>query len=930
FRGLTIKEGGYAVFKAESIKASLALIPLIFHKEFEVKNLVITGTDVFVKREAGGGFNIIRILKETYIPVSIKKVRIKTGKAHFTDEFLQGGIKYEAVNIDAMLIPKGADDFSYYGTAKLLPSTRIKFSGETRNGAKDFEGKADIKEFEIERSWPYLSGIIPGETWEGGIDISINYQITGQSVSIKGNAAYSNKLTASIPSLFDKPVSSSQGVFDIEVESNSDVLTVSIPKAQVYFPDFIAFANLKLESRKKNNNDRLVLNLNTTRIPLVSIKEQFFTSILPDSFKKEMNLTSFRRGQIKISNLQLAGNVMDIKRLDYYKTPGSLLAAVEISDAEFTHKDFSRVFSMIDGSIKWKDGNLNVYGVSGKYGKTVVEKLEGGINLLVDAPLAQLNGYCMVDTGEAADELKKRLGKSSPFIPLWRGTGGGFAANGIVPLSFRLSDALNDETGKGLALSISTDATSADMSYLSWIKKEKGFAAAIAADLLVRRDNISIEAAKINFGKSWFTVKGLLNFNSSDLSYQLNITAPNIRLDDIDMIVPYLKREFPSKGSLSASLDLDKKEMQKTPEIRGSLFLRNGEFETRFLPKRVYDANLTSSFYGTSAAITVDSIKTGSSILSGSIDIPDTKTANIDFNLNSPYLNDEDFYNRETAMEAVTMPFIGKGKIAAKQAKVMGFDIESLQTDALLKSDAILLKAKFASNNGNVVSNFIYSGGDSEDASLWRLNVNASNVEIEPLLKQAGAEEKTLTGDADIKIELSARRGTETLSKRIDGKGEVYSKNGRLWKFVVLSKIFSIVNIISIDELFRDGLPYKSVAGNFMVKNGVISTDNLLLDSNSMRMSAIGIIDTTNMTIDAKLGLHPFVSVDKIITNIPLAGWIIGGKEKSVVSMYYEIKGPLKNPEVEAIPIKALGEGVWGIFKRTLKLPLDIVEPLVK
>ncbi|MBI5875944.1 MAG: AsmA family protein, partial [Deltaproteobacteria bacterium] len=128
FRGLTIKEGGYAVFKAESIKASLALIPLIVHKEFEVKNLVITGTDVFVKREADGGLNIIRILKETYIPVSIKKVRIKTGKAHWTDEFLQGGIKYEAVNIDATLIPKGADDFSYYGTAKLLPSTRIKFS----------------------------------------------------------------------------------------------------------------------------------------------------------------------------------------------------------------------------------------------------------------------------------------------------------------------------------------------------------------------------------------------------------------------------------------------------------------------------------------------------------------------------------------------------------------------------------------------------------------------------------------------------------------------------------------------------------------------------------------------------------------------------------------------------------------------------------
>jgi len=92
----------------------------------------------------------------------------------------------------------------------------------------------------------------------------------------------------------------------------------------------------------------------------------------------------------------------------------------------------------------------------------------------------------------------------------------------------------------------------------------------------------------------------------------------------------------------------------------------------------------------------------------------------------------------------------------------------------------------------------------------------------------------------------------------------------------------------------------------------------------------IGTANITDTTIDAKLGLHPFVTVDKIVTKIPLAGWIIGGKEKSVISMYYTIKGPIKNPDVEAIPIRALGEGVWGIFKRILRLPLDAVEPLVE
>jgi len=83
-------------------------------------------------------------------------------------------------------------------------------------------------------------------------------------------------------------------------------------------------------------------------------------------------------------------------------------------------------------------------------------------------------------------------------------------------------------------------------------------------------------------------------------------------------------------------------------------------------------------------------------------------------------------------------------------------------------------------------------------------------------------------------------------------------------------------------------------------------------------------------TVDAKLGLHPFVTVDKIITRIPLVGWIIGGKEKSTISMYYEIKGPLNNPDVSAVPVKSLGTGILGIFQRILEAPVEAVKPLVK
>ncbi|HHD10927.1 MAG TPA: hypothetical protein ENK42_00665, partial [Deltaproteobacteria bacterium] len=136
------------------------------------------------------------------------------------------------------------------------------------------------------------------------------------------------------------------------------------------------------------------------------------------------------------------------------------------------------------------------------------------------------------------------------------------------------------------------------------------------------------------------------------------------------------------------------------------------------------------------------------------------------------------------------------------------------------------------------------------------------------------------------------------------------------------------VNIISITDLFEEGLPYKKIRGDFTIKNGVISTDNLVLDSKSLRMSAIGSIDIAEKTIDTTLGLHPFVTIDKIISKIPLVGWIITGKDKSTVTMYYEIKGPLKNPHVEPIPIKGLGTQMLGIFQRLLTSPIKVLEPL--
>ena len=89
-----------------------------------------------------------------------------------------------------------------------------------------------------------------------------------------------------------------------------------------------------------------------------------------------------------------------------------------------------------------------------------------------------------------------------------------------------------------------------------------------------------------------------------------------------------------------------------------------------------------------------------------------------------------------------------------------------------------------------------------------------------------------------------------------------------------------------------------------------------------MRITIVGKIDLGKNQIDARIGVHPLVTVDTVLSHIPIAGYILTGKDKAFLSYIYEVTGDLDDPKIEAIPFKSVGEGILGIFKRLLETPL--------
>jgi uncharacterized protein YhdP len=95
-----------------------------------------------------------------------------------------------------------------------------------------------------------------------------------------------------------------------------------------------------------------------------------------------------------------------------------------------------------------------------------------------------------------------------------------------------------------------------------------------------------------------------------------------------------------------------------------------------------------------------------------------------------------------------------------------------------------------------------------------------------------------------------------------------------------------------------------------------------LVDSDAMRITLIGEVDLGKNRIDAKIGIHPLVALDAVLSNLPVAGYILTGKDKAFLSYVYEVRGDLDDPKIEAIPIRSAGEGLFGIIKRLLETPL--------
>jgi uncharacterized protein YhdP len=218
---------------------------------------------------------------------------------------------------------------------------------------------------------------------------------------------------------------------------------------------------------------------------------------------------------------------------------------------------------------------------------------------------------------------------------------------------------------------------------------------------------------------------------------------------------------------------------------------------------------------------------------------------------------------------------------------------------------------------------------EGELGNRYDLNFNLERVDAERFL-QALDITREATGTLSAQGDVTAR-GNTLLDVKNTALGNVRLKleKGSLRRFSLLSKVFSILNVsqllkFQLPDMVTGGMPYNEVKGSFAISDGVVTTEDLFINSDAINISVLGKANMVREDLDFTIGVLPLQTVDKVINRIPVVGWLLTGKDKGFVTVFFEAKGKWSDPVVTAIPAKSIGKGVLNVFRRVFELPVRL------
>ena len=982
FIGVTIKEknGSDDFVKADRLTIKIALIPLL-RKEIVLTRMQLEHPVLRLTRDRDGVFNISDLLQPPPgAPApAIKGIELKNANISFADSlFSETPLVTELSDADLYLsqLTRGKNcDFKLTGKLKsgsrkepflLAGSAHLAPAGSPL-AATQVNGRVRSGPLNAEHFWPYYGHYLPFKSLAGDLELDATFKGRLAAFKMQGDLQIT-RLCLDYPQVFHSQLSPKSLKASYQIELTDRDLDISSVKLNL---DGLSVQGSCKLSEIYGKDLRITAKATSNRFNLRDFR-QFIPYGIIVKGTADFIEQKIAGGLYRLDEGRLDGRVSQILHMERGDNNKILLVRARVEDGVVNYGSGIPAFSGIKGKLELAGKDFNLKGMNGSFG-TSPFTLEGRI---ADFPLLVPTRYLVTMNlrprqrelawflGKGRGE-KSTLGEGSTLKLTGEGTTSLYNLSGdwdLAGAAYALPDLVTKPAGRANTLSfqgsfdreqfrlissrytlaplvLSASAVSRYGGGISLELKTNQFPAAelapffpqaqkyhpagkLQATLQAKGTGLDAlswggEVALAGFSckpgekiKPVSGVNGSLHFNGESVeSSQLSVRLGNSSIN--------------GRGSLNGF---------KSPTITLTfnsplLDLADLGFPAGKTPLRAERVQGTLSLKSNNLQISTLTGQLGKSVLQLKGSVQDLQHPHIDLTISSPHLELEDV----TALFGSPQGSGGtrfslRAHLNAAEGKARDIPFQHLKCVLMLEEKILYLQPlEFSALDGEVSGKVRMDFGSA--APRYQVDCNLQKVSADRLLRALGVKKQEVVGSLSLQGELSAKgESAAELKQSALGALKLKVEHGSIRKFSTLSKVFSILNVsqllkFQLPDMVSGGMPFNRITGDFAIRDGFASTQNLLLDSNAINLSTVGKFDLVRNELDLAIGVQPLQTVDKVVSRIPIVGWILTGKDHSLITTYFEAKGPIEDPRVTAVPVKSLTKGVLNIFKRVFELP---------
>lgn len=532
--------------------------------------------------------------------------------------------------------------------------------------------------------------------------------------------------------------------------------------------------------------------------------------------------------------------------------------------------------------------------------------------LVGDSPF-EITGELFPDNINLNCELK--LGhadiKKSGFLPVQS------SVSGTVPI-FAL---IKGQTSK-IGFSVKTDLKGSALDYGDWFRKRSGVPMSLEFSGAKTKDGLSIDEAYLLLNETRISAKVDLP-DDGRRSVIVNLPPRGV---PSSALIPYVNRslELQSGGRVEGDLSF------RTISDRSNDWLLEANLSTYYLSLKLpmfykKTEGLTAGIKkrGSQTAVLVERAKIGSSLFSGTIMIQGEDRPKLNVNLDFTFLDTTDFTAPDDYVSHVTwrdwirnnpvIKFIAKSQCSFSVKAAKGKTKRYSFSDYKINMEGAQGLIHAPAWQVNMAAGIVRGSADFDvrytTVKPIMVTFQADRLKMERLLNSNPNQvrvEGELYADGALEWKLGPSKHNHGMYKT--GTSSVRVQDGTIYKFEILSKLFSLINLGSfvrgrLPDVVAGGLPFQKLTWNMEVFDQKWKIKDLKMISDAARIDSTGMYFSGQERVDFRVDISPLVGLDTLITG--LFGNLIA-KDGKTLTTTFRVRGLYGAPDIRLEPFDNL------------------------